>query len=120
MLLLLKPVLYTSIPDTFGTDTYTCIIITTTKACIFCLDPLKIYVVRYPSGVKEGDNIQICLQTNWEVVTESVHIYVETTHTSGYTPAIGKTYNTCNGTKKRVYGVLVSTNLYIFPHNSWL
>ena len=59
---------------------------------VFYLDPLKIHVVRYPSGVKEGDNIQICLQTNWEVVTESVHIYVETTHTSGYTPpAIGKT-----------------------------
>ena len=55
------------------------------------LDPLQIFSVQYPSGVREGDNIQICLQTN-KIVTGSVHIHVETAHTTEYTnAALGKT-----------------------------
>ena len=53
--------------------------------------PLLEFGVQYTSGVQEGDNVEICLQTNW-VVTESVHIHVETTHTTENThAAIGKT-----------------------------
>ena len=60
---------------------------------IYNLDPLQVFVVRYQYYPIESDeNIQVCLQTN-RVVTESVNIHVQTTHTSntGYTPAIGKT-----------------------------
>ena len=48
----------------------------------------------YYLTVKEADgNMRVCLQTN-RVVTEPLHVYVETTHTnitqSGHMPAIGK------------------------------
>ena len=59
------------------------------------LDPLQISRAPYPyypRVVQEGDNIQVCLQTNTKVVTESVYIHVQTTHTTENTPpAIGKT-----------------------------
>ena len=66
-----------------------------TKSCISFLDPLQMSRVWYPyyrDGVQEGVNIQVCLQTNRTVVTESVHIHVETSHVTEYThTAIGKT-----------------------------
>ena len=54
-----------------------------------------LYVAEYPYYriVQEGDgNIQVCLETN-RVVTEPLHIHVETTYmnTTGSTPAIGIT-----------------------------
>ena len=56
---------------------------------------LHIYVAEYPHYrmVQEGDgNIQVCLQTN-RIVTESLHVHVESTYmnTAGIKPAIGKT-----------------------------
>ena len=68
------------------------------------LDQLQVSVYHYPSSssIKEGGNKQICLRINW-VVTESVHIHIETIHTTGSTPnALGKTFYTCGGTKKHV------------------
>ena len=64
---------------------------------IVFLVPLQIYIngtvyyYYYPLNVMEGDGrMQVCLQI-W-VVTESLHILVETTHTNtaDTTPAIGK------------------------------
>ena len=72
----------------------------------------QLYVsVEYPhSWVQEGDSIQVCLQTNW-VVTDSVHIHVQTTHTTeNKSPAIGKT-------------VIVQRSKYVLIYiflNSWL
>ena len=69
------------------------------------LGPLQVSVYQYPtaSSLHEGGNKQICLRIN-RIVTESVHIHVETIHTTGSTPnALGKTFYTCNGTKKHVY-----------------
>ena len=56
---------------------------------------IVLYVAEYPYYriVQEGDgNIQVCLQTN-RVVTEPLHVHVETTYmnSTGSTPAIGKT-----------------------------
>ena len=56
------------------------------------LDPLQVSVYQYPNSywVQEGGNRQICFRIN-SVVTESVRIHVETTHTSGdIHVAIGK------------------------------
>ena len=70
------------------------------KSCMLYLlsitAQLKIYVAEYPyyyRTVQEIDgNISVCLQTN-RVVTESLHVHVETTYmnTAGNTSAIGKT-----------------------------
>ena len=85
--------------------------------CILFLVPLQIYMsgtvyyYYYPPNVKEGDGrMQVCLQI-W-VVTESLHILVETTHTNtaDTTPAIGKPvmfrgsiyYHTSTGKEKHV------------------
>ena len=59
------------------------------------LAQLQIYVAEYPHYriVQEGDgNISVCFQTN-RIVTEPLHVYVETTYmnTTGNIPAIGKT-----------------------------
>ena len=64
------------------------------KHIISYLDPLQVSVYHYPSSswIQEGGNKQICLRINW-VVTESVHIHIETIHTSGSTHnALGKTF----------------------------
>ena len=69
------------------------------------LDPLQVSVIQYPapSWLQEGGNKRICLRIN-RIVTESVHIHVETIHTTGSTQnALGKTFYTCGGTKKHVY-----------------
>ena len=58
------------------------------------LDPLQVSVFQYPSltWVQEGSNQQICFKIN-RVVTESVHIHVKTTHTTGDVHvALGKTH----------------------------
>ena len=57
------------------------------------LDPLQVSVYQTPSSswLQEGGNKRICLKIN-RIVTESVHIHVETTHTSGdMHVALGKT-----------------------------
>ena len=55
---------------------------------------LQIYVSGYPYYriVQEGDgNISVCFQTN-RIVTEPLHVYVETAYMNiaGNAPAIGK------------------------------
>ena len=105
-------------PDTLGKGyttmpTYHCNI-----SCILFPVPLQIYMYMsgtvfhyYPLDVREGDGrMQVCLQTR--VVTEYLHILVETTHTStaDTTPAIGKPgkfrgliyYHTSTGKEKHV------------------
>ena len=63
------------------------------KSCMLYLAQLQIDVAEYPYYriVQEGDgNIQVCLQTN-RIVTEPLHVFVETTYmnTTGNAPAIG-------------------------------
>ena len=75
-------------------------------ALVNCAPKTQVFVAQtsydpkygYYLTVQEADgNIQVCLQTN-RVVTEPLHVHVETTHTniSGRMPAIGKqVYNFC-------------------------
>ena len=88
-------------PVTLGTgyhETLQQIIVELMKSCtlyLLSIAQLQIYVTEYPyyHVVQEGDgNISICFQTN-RVVTEPLHVYVETTYmnTTGSTQAIGKT-----------------------------
>ena len=69
-------------------------------ALVNCVPKTQVFVAQtshdpkygYYLTVQEGDgNIQVCLQTN-RVVTEPLHVHVETTHTNttGHMPAIGK------------------------------
>ena len=68
-------------------------------ALVNCVPKTQVFVAQtshdpkygYYLTVQEADgNIQVCLQTN-RVVTEPLHVHVETTHTNtGHMQAIGK------------------------------
>ena len=79
---------------------FSCHCIGTFVTCVCCIyilsiAQLQIYVAEYPYYriVQEGDgNIRVCFQTN-RIVTEPLHVHVETAYinTAGNAPAIGKT-----------------------------
>ena len=89
-------------------------------ALVNCAPKTQVFVVHtshdpkygYYLTVQEADgNMRVCLQTN-RVVTEPLHVHVETTHTNttgniSHLPAIGRHIHISLGTKKLTFNVFI-------------